>query len=105
MFEQKDLEKILEDKNKKIKELAIRNENLDRETKAFLNELKVTPDQLTTFIEDKDNFTEENWKELHKERNKLDEKLQTEIKSIRNPLDVKKAYSERKIDTHWLFVK
>jgi len=105
MFEHKDLDKILEDKNIKAKELTIRNENLDRETKALLEELKVSPEQLTTFIEDKENFTEENWKELQIEREKLEQKLQTEIKSIRNPLEVKKAYSERKVDQHWLFVK
>lgn len=105
MFEHKDLEKILEDKNIKIKELSIRNENLDREAIAFLEELKVTPEQLTIFIEDEENFTGENWKELQKERDKLEQKLQTEIRSMRNPLEVKKAYSERKIDNHWLFVK
>jgi uncharacterized UPF0160 family protein len=105
MFQFKDLEEILEDKNKMIKELSIRNENLDRETKKFLEDLKVTSEQLTAFIEKKDNFTEKNWEVLQKEKNKLDQKLQTDIKSVRNPLDVKKTYAERKIDQHWLFVR
>jgi hypothetical protein len=105
MFQFKDLEEILEDKNKMIKELSIRNENLDRETKKFLKDLKVTSEQLTAFIEKKDNFTEKNWEVLQKEKNKLDQKLQTDIKSVRNPLDVKKTYAERKIDQHWLFVR
>lgn len=105
MFEHKDLEKIFEDKNIKIKELAIQNEALDRETQTFLEELNVTPEQLTIFIKDKDNFTEENWKELQKEKEKLEQRLETEMHSMRNPLDVKKNYSERIVNNHWLFVK
>lgn len=105
MFPSKDLEQILEDKNKKIQELSIRNESLDRETRKLLEELKVTPEQLTAFVSKKENFTENNWQELQKEKDKLDRKLETEISSIRNPNAVKKAYKSRKVDPRWLFVR
>lgn len=105
MFHFKDIEQILEDKNKKITELSIRNESLDREMENLYKELKVTPEQLSSFIQKEENFTEKNWKEMQKEKEKLDQKLQTEIKSIRNPKEAKKAYSQRKINPQWLFVK
>jgi hypothetical protein len=105
MFDQKDLEKSIEDEQRKINELIIRNENLDLETDTFLKNLKVTPEQLSLFMANKDNFTEENWERLQQEKEKREMKLETEIKNIRNPLKVKKTYSERKIENHWLFVR
>src|SRR5262245_24830884 len=105
MFQQNNLDQHLEEKNKKIKELIIRNEVLDKETKKFIEELKVTTEQLTAFIEKQENFTEKNWKELQKEKNKIEQRLHTDLISMRNPLEVKKTYAERKIDQHWLFVR
>lgn len=105
MFLSKDLEQVLDDKNKKIQELAIRNESLDRETNKFLEELKVTAEQLSAFIENKDNFSEKNWQELQKEKEKLDRKLEAEISSITNPKEVKKTYKSRNVDHRWLFVR
>ncbi|NGX43057.1 MAG: hypothetical protein K940chlam7_01348 [Chlamydiae bacterium] len=105
MFEQSDVEKTIENNEKKIKELAIKVETLDREAAELLEELNVTPEQLTAFIENKKNFTDQNWEELQDHRKTLDQKLKTELENIRNPRKTEKTYSEMKIDKQWIPVK
>jgi hypothetical protein len=88
-----------------IQELAIRMENLDREIADFLKELKVTPEQLTAFVENEKNFTEANWKEVVKHKKAFEDKLQREIENIRNPSKTKKALAELNIPRHWIAVR
>lgn len=90
---------------KLIQELSIRMEQLDREIDTLLKELKVTPDQLSTFIQEKDNFTEENWSQLQEQRRKLDEKLLCELKNVSDPLKTKKNYEGRVIGSNWIHVR
>ena len=98
MFEEQNPEK-------KIKELEIRNQKLDRDTFDLLEELKVTPEQLSLFLKESDNFTNSDWEKLQNEREKIDQKLQTELKSFHNPLKSKKTLREQNINNHWLFVR
>lgn len=90
---------------KLIQELSIRMEQLDREIDTLLKELKVTPDQLSTFIQEKDNFTEDNWLQLQEQRRKLDEKLLCELKNVSDPLKTKKNYEGRVIGSNWIHVR
>lgn len=90
---------------KKIEELTIRQEALNREVSKLLKELEIRPEQLTTFVSKKDNFTEENWQQLQEAKSKLDEKLSRDLNSIRNPKETEKTYKERHVDQHWLFVR
>lgn len=104
MFSQ-DTEEKLNLNEKKIRELAIRHEKLDNDVADFLKELEVTPEQLTAFISKKENFTEENWEELQNQKKKLDEKLDVELKNVRDPLKSKKALASLNVNRHWLYVK
>ncbi len=97
-FQQKTLEE-------KIKELEIQNEAINEEVQTLLQELNVTPEQLTAFIENEDHFTQDNWKELQKQKEKLDEKLQTTLQNIRNPKKTKAQYQSLNVQHHWLPVK
>ncbi len=90
---------------KKIKELAIRHEKLDNDISDFLTELDVTPEQLSAFISKKENFTEENWEVLQKRKKSLDEKLEVELKNVRDPKKAKKALASLNVQRHWMFVK
>ena len=98
-------EEQLKTNEKKIRELAIRLESLDKDTHSFLQELEVTPEQLTSFVSRKENFTEDNWESLQQQKKKLDEKLDIEIKNIRDPLKSKKALQSLNIAQHWLHVR
>lgn len=90
---------------RKIEELSIRIDAIDREIHNLLHELNVTPEQLSQFVNTERNFTEENWMQLQEEQKKMQEKLQVELEYIRNPQQMKKRYAERSIGNHWLFVR
>jgi hypothetical protein len=109
MFFNKDKEQLLEQNSSKndqlLHQLLIRVDALDREVKTLLDELKVSPEQISTFLENRDNFTPENWETLQQERKALDEKLKCELDNIRNPSKVKKAQADRHVARHWLYVK
>lgn len=105
MFENHNIEQQIEKNENKIRLAELQIESLDKEIAQFISELKVTPQKLSVFIENQNNFTPANWDTLQQERKTLDEKLSRNLKNIRNPLQAKKAYAERKIDPRWLFVK
>jgi hypothetical protein len=100
-----EIEKQIQKNEKGMRELSIRIENLNRQVNELLTELNVTPEQLTALIEKKENFTEDNWSELLKQKQALDEKLQRELKNIRDPSKAKKTFAERKVEKHWLFIR
>jgi hypothetical protein len=90
---------------KKITELEIQNDNLNLSFAAFLRDLKLTTEQIDCFVNNPDNFSKENWEELQRQKQQLDEKLKLALDNIRNPLKNKKAYAHRKVDQHWLYVR
>jgi|ERR1700733_5959096 hypothetical protein len=105
MFSDQNLDQQIQQRTSKIKALEIQIEQLDLQTDALLSELKVTPEQLTAFISKKEHFTEENWEELVKQKQTLDNKLSTELANIRNPKKTKRNYSSLHVSRHWLHVK
>lgn len=109
MFFSKNIEDNLEQATKKndaaLQQLLIRIDALEREAKVLLDELQVTPEQVTTFMANPDNFTPENWDELQEQRKTLEDKLKRDIDNIRNPSKTKKAQADRHVQRHWLFVK
>lgn len=109
MFFSKDKELNLQQGTQKnealLKQLLIRVDSLDREIKMLLDELKVTPEQVSTYLSNPDNFTPENWHELQLERKVLDEKLKRDLENIRNPPKIKKTMADRHVAPHWLYVK
>jgi hypothetical protein len=105
MFLRESTEDRLKKNEKKIQELVIRHEKLDQDITNFLEELEVTPEQLTAFISAKENFTEDNWLRLQEHKEKLHIKLDVELKNIRDPHKTKKARDSLHIGSHWLHVK
>lgn len=99
------LENNMQKNANSVHELEMRVEMLNNQVQELLAELSVSPEQLTTFVKNKDNFTEENWNTLLKQQQELDEKLKRELSNIRNPLKTKKAFAERRVEQHWLFVR
>jgi hypothetical protein len=88
-----------------IQELEIRIEALNRDVETLLRELNVSPNQLTTFIENPNNFSQENWDTLMQQRKALDEKLLRELLNVSNPKKTQAAFKERHVQPHWLFVR
>jgi len=102
MFAELNKEKSRE---KQIKELTIRMDNLDREVDKLLKDLDVTSEQLTSYVQNQENFTQENWQQLQEHKKQLIEKLDRELDNVQDPLQTKKAYTERQVGNNWLFVR
>lgn len=100
-----ELENKIEKFERSFNELTIRFENQNKLVNDLLEELNVTPEQLSEFIKKKENFTEENWEELEKQTKLLEQRLLLELANISNPTKRKKTYAERNIQPHWLFVR
>lgn len=91
---------------RKLKEVLIHTESLDREAKELLSELKVTPQQLTAFVNNKEHFTEKNWQELLALRSQLDERLRCQLAQVRNPKELKKKRAGlQDIQRNWICVR
>jgi archaellum component FlaC len=99
------LEQLLAKQDRSTQELLLRIDALDREVKGLMDELDICPKTINTYLSNPDNFSKENWEELQKQRQMLDEKLVTDIENIRNPIKQKKKQDERVIQNHWLFVR
>lgn len=105
MIPSDDLERNVNKNALALQELAIRIESLNDQVDELLNELDVSPEQLTAFVENKENFTEENWNHLLQQKEEWNKKLLLSLKNIRNPIEAKKKYAERRVEQHWLFVR
>ncbi|MEI8125996.1 MAG: hypothetical protein WCG42_09590 [Parachlamydiaceae bacterium] len=105
MFSDDQRESHIEKNNILIEELSIKIDALDRDVENLLNELEVSPEQLTTFLNDQNNFTPNNWSELLNQRKTLNEKLLRSLANIANPKKAKKSHTDRNIPSHWIFVR
>ncbi len=104
-FHQK-LEEKIHHTQLKIKEMVIHVENLHHEYSQILKELGLNSDQIQSFIENKENFSPSEWEALQNEQKKLDEKLDLQLKNIKDPRKNKQVFLEQgNIQPHWLFVR
>lgn len=90
---------------KKINELSLQIEALDRKVEELLNEFKIDCEAILKFNENKDNFSDEEWEELQHERDQLRLRLLKELQGIKNPTETEKKYKERNVQPHWLFIR
>ncbi len=105
MFSHNSLDHQIQQQETKINELEIQLESLESSVTELMSFLNVSSEQLTSYIEKQDHFTDENWKDLTTTKKKLDEKLHRELTNIRNPIKTKKSYSNLHVERHWLHVR
>lgn len=106
MFLHNKLENEIQQLLNKINQLELRIEAHEQEESQFLESLSINLDQITAFVENKDNFTSENWEEIQKQKTDLNEKLKLHLSSIKDPRKTKKEYSSLQgIQRHWLHVR
>jgi hypothetical protein len=91
--------------DRKIGELEIENEALDRSIRTLLAEHQVTEEQVAVYVSQRGNFKDQDWLTLQQERKRLDDKLKKELEAVVNPLKKKKSQKERHVQPHWLFVR
>jgi len=105
MFETQGIDEKFEKTQQKMRELEIRNGKLDQDSTDLLSQLQVTPEQLSVFIDKKDNFSDKNWEQLQERKIEIEQKLATDLSSVRDPKKAKKALEERNVGSHWLYVR
>jgi DNA repair exonuclease SbcCD ATPase subunit len=99
------LEDKIEKNEMKLKALVERFEHLESTLSRFFEEHQISPEQLTSFFENPNNFNKNLWSELQEMRQQLDDKLKCEMENIHNPLKVKKTYADLNVASHWIFVR
>jgi ABC-type Fe2+-enterobactin transport system substrate-binding protein len=102
MYPRDNLEELVERQQKQIKELTIRIEMLDREIDHLHQELKLSPQQVSEFLQNKSNFSEVIWEELQKQKQILDEKLQKELENLRQPQKTKEKLKDLHLAQNWI---
>ncbi|WP_068468696.1 hypothetical protein [Candidatus Protochlamydia phocaeensis] len=103
---EKKLKEKIQQTQLKMQEISINMEKLEREYQLLLEELALTPDQLKNYVEDSNNFSPPIWEQLQNDKQKLDEKLDLDLKSVRDPLKIQKTLSESShVRQHWIFVR
>jgi hypothetical protein len=99
------IEKKIQETDKKLKEFSITLKQLDLEYQQVLEELALTPEQLQEFVSP-DQFSPIVWEMLQEEQKEWDERLNLELNNIRDPLNTQKAIEEKgHVQQHWLFVR
>ncbi|MCB1112625.1 MAG: hypothetical protein H7A37_01850 [Chlamydiales bacterium] len=105
MFFESSPEFKIRQNEKKLRELRVRVDSLNKEVDGFLTSLGVSSEQLTAYVENRENFDDETWEKLQDERQKLDAKLTFELESVSDPTKTKKAYETLNVAPHWIFVR
>lgn len=100
------LRETIEENEKKFKELLQTMEAIKTEEEAYLKDLDLTPEQLIAYMENPENFTEEDWatiqREISEQRIKMEKLLSSRVNRVKNH----KVYRERAtVQPHWLFVR
>jgi hypothetical protein len=90
---------------KKIEELAIKLDNLDRETAALFEELGISPQEISEFIESRDNFSDQEWELIQNQKTIAEKNLQVDLTSLKDPRKTKKAYKSLNIQPNWIPVR
>ncbi len=88
---------------KKLNELLLKNEALDRELENLIKQ--ETLSKVAEYSSNPSNFSEEDWKALEKEREAFQLKLRRELDNISNIKEKERRQKERYIQPNWLFVK
>ncbi len=100
------LEEKIHQTERKLIELSVHMQRLNREYQGLLEELALTPEQLKEFMDNPDNFAPPIWEKLQNEKKKINERLNLDLNNVRDANKTKTVYSEKgKIQQHWLFVR
>jgi DNA repair exonuclease SbcCD ATPase subunit len=103
LWNRDELEDQIDSNEKKLKALLARLEEVDQEVDQLFTDLDVLPEQIQSFIENKENFTEDNWAEIQRQ---LAEQKTLATETVVDKTRVRQVYKERsQIRPNWMFVR
>ncbi|MBB64963.1 MAG: hypothetical protein CMO81_07845 [Waddliaceae bacterium] len=102
MLVKKNQEAINQEIDKRIKELEIQNETLNKEMEEFERSLGIQFDQLASYAKDKENFTSEEWVFMEEYEKSLERKISCALENVIDKRKVEKARESLNIGQHWI---
>lgn len=95
-------------RDRALMELMLQHEKLHRDIESLFEELKVSPEQLTAYIENPKNFPGKTWDRLQEEKQKLKDSFERKIADLRKkspPSPKKDPRDPVSPANHWIFVR
>lgn len=98
-------ESYLAQVEKNLKEQQLRKEKLDLDIMTLFKKAEINPKELSAYMKDPSNFSEQEWKELQTIREKLEKELHIKDDTTTDLRQTKKAYQNLPRDPHWIPVR
>ena len=99
----------LENKSKlnerKLNEIKLRYEQISRDIEQLFKEFDISPEDISTYVSNPDNFSPRTWAEFEKRTKALEERLESDLKTIRDVDQAKKSFEDKHISKNWIFCK
>jgi seryl-tRNA synthetase len=103
-FDHKLEERILT-AQRKIQEMTINLENLDREFNQLLSESGLEAAQIEAYIKEMERSKDPIWETLKAEQDQLNQNLENRLTQIKDPKKLQQVFSEKaSIQSHWIYV-
>lgn len=99
------LENKSKQNEKKLRELTLQYERLNKDIEKFFIDLDVLPEQLSSLASNPDHFPPKAWEELKRLHKELEERLEKDLSSIRDVSKTKKSFEEKNVARHWIFCR
>lgn len=96
---------LLDQQEKKIRELEIENNRLIQRTQSYFEELGLSSQEVKQYIDNPNNFPEDTHEQIQACKRKLEEMLKRDLASIRNIKQAKKNYSSLNLPNYAIFVR
>lgn len=91
---------------KKFKELLKQSAELDAQEAQLFAELQVKPEQVSAYLKDPQNFTEDEWALIQQQMAEYDQRIGHMLNQKRDCAKLRRSYSERsQVQQHWLYVR
>lgn len=96
----------LSDKHaKKLKELTAKFEHVEGLLDNLLADHGLSKEEFAAFVENPNHFHDSAWVELQKADQQLSQKLEFDLKQIKNPHSTAQKYKVMRQSQQWLFVR
>lgn len=104
-FNQENIEQKIQKNETALKKLLSDIERLEQETAKTFEDLGLTPDQFTEYLENPEHFNETEWHDLQEHKKKLNQKLDLSISHMNDPTKASKSRDDLRLSQNWIFVR
>lgn len=88
--------------DQKIEQLLQRDQELKSQIKTLFEDIELTPEELSRFLSQKENFTPEEWGVMEAKKRELKEQIERSMNSLPNPEKTASAYKLGRRRANWV---